>query len=77
VNKKSGLEGRNLHRWQFMHRRSDVDCPGLNLGLHWEKMVSKILNHCVTFLDLATGTNITDTVVNFGMNICPLEAYSF
>jgi len=52
-----------------MHRKSDVDCPGLDPGLHCEKLASKSLNHCMTFLDLATGKNIVDTFLKLGMNI--------
>jgi len=52
-----------------MHRKSDVGCPGLNPGLHCEKLASKSLNPCMTFLDLATGTNIVDTVMKLGMSI--------
>jgi hypothetical protein len=58
-----------------MHRKSDVDCPGLNPGLNFEKLAYKSLNHCMTFLDLATGASIADTVVKFGMNIYPLETF--
>ena len=53
----------------YMHRKSDVDCPGLNPGLHCKKLASKSLNHCMIFLDLATGTNIVDTLVKLSMNI--------
>jgi hypothetical protein len=59
-----------------MHPKCDVDCPGLNPGLYCEKLASKRLNQCLTFLDLTTGTNIVDTnsptSVKLDMNIWPL-----
>ena len=67
--KKNILDGRKSSRSKFMHRKSDMDGIGLNLGLHCEKLASKSLNHCMIFLDLATGTNIVDTLVKLSMNI--------